>query len=306
MRKLSAVFGLGCALVVGLALPQPALSDAGGGGGGGGMESPAQQYDPLPDYQNGVSAYQLGDFKAAIKALRRVTIGVPKFVPAQYLLGSAYLKSGDVKSAKRPLEQSVRLDPSMIEAHRDLAIVLLQLGDAAKAADQRAALVAMKDKCAGTCDDKARLEEALTAIDGAMAGKPQALAPLPLGPAAHAEGAYVEAVSLINEHQYGAAIDQLDRAIWLVGPDPDLLTYLGFANRKLRNYAVARGWYEQALAINPAHRGALEYYGELKLELGDVSGARQHLARLDALCTFGCQQADELRRWLREDARSAS
>ena len=44
--------------------------------------------------------------------------------------------------------------------------------------------------------------------------------------------------------------------------------------------------------------GAIEYYGEMLLERGDVTGARRMLARLDSICTFGCAQSDELRRWI--------
>ena len=141
-----------------------------------------------------------------------------------------------------------------------------------------------------------------------MAGAPpQALGPShPIAPLASIDALYVSAVSKINEHRYEEAIAELEGSLWAAGPHPDVLTYLGFANRKLKRYDEARRWYEMALAVAPTHRGALEYYGELKLELGDAAGARAHLARLDALCGFGCQQADELRRWIREAGKSAS
>ena len=60
----------------------------------------------------------------------------------------------------------------------------------------------------------------------------------------------------------------------------------------------AEAFYHQALAIDPNHRGATEYYGELKVLEGDVAGARALLARLDSVCTFGCAEAEELRRWI--------
>lgn len=307
MRLRLATIGLVLAVGTFLGTIEPALPAGGGGGGGGGFSGSAPAYDPAADYQKGVAAYQAANFKAAIAAFRKVVAAVPGFAPAQYLLGSSYLQQGDFKSAKRPLEQAVKGDATMIDAHRDLAITYAKLNDTAKATGQRDALVTMKTSCAGTCPTSAQLDAAIQAVDMALAGQPLALAPSRRpGALASAEASYVEAVSLINEHRYEAAIGELERAVWSRGPDPDFLTYLGFANRKLKRYDSARLWYEEALAIDPQHRGALEYYGELKLELGDVAGARQHLARLDALCGFGCQQADELRRWLRESARSAS
>ncbi|MFM9936851.1 MAG: tetratricopeptide repeat protein [Novosphingobium sp.] len=283
---------------------------AAGGGGGGGISAPSQsapQYDPAAEYQKGVAAYQAQNFKGAVTAFRHVVDVATTHAPAHYLLGSSYLQMGDFKKAKRPLEMAVRYDGAMIDAHRDLGIVQAKLGDAAKAAEQRDPLAARKTTCGTSCPDAASLDTAIAAVNAAMAGSPQAYAPTrAIVPLASIDAIYVSAVSKINEHRYDEAIAELEGSLWAAGPHPDILTYLGFASRKLHRYDAARTWYEMALAVAPDHRGALEYYGELKLELGDVVGARQHLARLDTLCGFGCQQADELRRWLREADKSAS
>jgi tetratricopeptide (TPR) repeat protein len=127
-----------------------------------------------------------------------------------------------------------------------------------------------------------------------------------LAQAKTADETYVTAVSLINEKRYDEAIAYLNDARWAAGPHPDILTYLGFANRKLGRHDVAEGYYRQALNIFPEHRGAIEYYGELKLERGNIAGAKAHLAKLEAICGFGCNEADELRRWIAEKAPSAS
>jgi tetratricopeptide (TPR) repeat protein len=286
----------------------PAWS-AGGGGGGGGMSMPsdsAPQYDPVAEYQKGITAYQASDFKGAMRAFRNVLSVSPKHAPAQYLLGSSYMQLGDFKKARGPLEKAVKFDGNLIDAQRDLGIVYAKLADAAKATAQRDALAARKTQCAGTCADAAKLDSALAAVEAAMAGaRPQALT-RPVAPLASVDALYVSAVSKINERRYDAAIAELQDSLWSVGPHPDVLTYLGFANRKLGRFDTAKQWYEMALAVSPTHRGALEYYGELKLELGDMAGARAHLARLDTLCAFGCQQADELRSWIREADKSAS
>lgn len=291
----------------------PALAEGGGGGGGSGMPSDsAPQYDPVVEYQTGIAAYQAKDFKAAVTAFKRVVGVSPKHAPAQYLLGASYLAQQEYKKAKKPLEAAVKADPALIEAQRDLGLTYAALGDAAKAAAQRDLIAERKTACAGTCPDAARLDAAATALEAALAGAPvQALGPLlpntgVIAPLASVDADYVAAVSLINEGRYEPAIAGLEAALWRAGPHPDLLTYLGFANRKLRRYDRARAWYEMALAVAPTHRGALEYYGELKLETGDLAGARAHLARLDALCGFGCVQADELRAWIEGQGRSAS
>ena len=305
---LTATAGLGL-----MAAPSALANGGGGGGGGESMPSArAPRYDPAEEYKTGVAAYQSQDFEAAVRAFKRVTDVAPRHAPAQYLLGASYIGEGDYKRARRPLELAVKYDDTLIEAHRDLAIAYARTGKADKAAEERQVLAGRLAACATTCADAARLDAAVKAVEAELAGvagdrPPQALAPLhPLDSPQSVDAAYVSAVGLINEHRYEEAIGQLETALWSAGPHPDLLTYLGFANRKLARYDTARGWYEMALAVAPDHRGALEYYGELKLELGDLAGARDHLARHDKLCGFGCQQADELRRWIREAAKSAS
>lgn len=270
--------------------------------------SSAPDYDPVAEYRKGVEAYQAKDYKTAATAFGRVVSVVPSHAPAQYLLGASQIGMGNFKKAKRPLEAAVKADPNLIEAQRDLGVAYAKLGEAEKAAGQVTKLTALKTTCAGTCPQATQIDEALSAVNAALSGAPaQALGPgRVLAPLSSIDGAYVSAVALINAGQYEPAIAVLEEALWAAGPHPDLLTYLGFAHRKLRTYDKASGWYEQALAVAPRHRGALEYYGELKLERGDRTGALAHLARLERICGFGCQEADELRGWIDGARPSAS
>jgi tetratricopeptide (TPR) repeat protein len=162
-------------------------------------------------------------------------------------------------------------------------------------------LTARSAQCAATCTDTAELGQAVTAVQSAMAGKPQAYAGPNMRQFADANAAdalYYQAVGLINEERYEVALRTLDQAALAFGPHPDIMTYQGFANRKLARFAIAEGYYTRALAVAPEHFGALEYYGELKVERGDLAGARAHLAKLDRLCSFGCYEAEELRAWI--------
>ena len=54
--------------------------------------------------------------------------------------------------------------------------------------------------------------------------------------------------------------------------------------------------YREALRLEPKHRGAHEYIGEAYLMAGDLPGAKRHLAELDRLCFFGCDEYDELKK----------
>ncbi|HEX2567132.1 MAG TPA: tetratricopeptide repeat protein [Burkholderiales bacterium] len=48
--------------------------------------------------------------------------------------------------------------------------------------------------------------------------------------------------------------------------------------------------YNQALAIDPKHRGAHEYLGEAYLMVGNLPKAKEELATLDKLCFFPCDE----------------
>jgi tetratricopeptide (TPR) repeat protein len=54
--------------------------------------------------------------------------------------------------------------------------------------------------------------------------------------------------------------------------------------------------YNEALRINPKHRGAHEYIGEAYLMVGNVAKAKEHLGVLDKLCFFGCEEYSDLKK----------
>jgi predicted Zn-dependent protease len=54
--------------------------------------------------------------------------------------------------------------------------------------------------------------------------------------------------------------------------------------------------YSEALRIEPKHRGAQEYIGEAYLMVNNPAKAKEHLAALDKLCFFGCEEYDMLKK----------
>lgn len=277
----------------------PVLANGGGGGGGGGAPSGStEQYDPAAEYQAGIAALSASKFADARRAFDRVLSVVPNDANTTYLAAVASDGMGKPKDAKRYYERTIRIDKNRTDAHRGLALALVKLGDKDKAQGELDFLKAAAAKCAGTCASTADLDSAIKDVTAALAGQEVSFAvPLPGGGAA-GDVIYAEAVSLINRHQYDAALASLYRAGWNFGPHPDVLTYLGYTNRKMGHLDRAEAYYRQALAIAPRHRGALEYYGELKVERGDLAGARANLARLEQICRFGCYESEELQRWI--------
>lgn len=300
-RRIAPIFA---ATVLLTGLTTAALASGGGGGGGGEMPSASTpQYDPAVEYQKGVAALNASRFAEARRAFDNVLAVAPKDANSAFLAGVASDSLDKPKDAKRYYERAVRNDGERVDAHRGLALALVKLADRPKAQAQLDWLTAKATACAGTCANAATINAAIKDIQTALAGQPSAALhlrlPLPQAPSRQAgDLVYGEAVGLINEHRYDAALVSLRQAGLAFGPHPDVLTYLGFTYRKLGDRARAQSFYRQALEIAPDHRGVLEYFGELKVERGDMAGARTNLARLEQVCRFGCYEAEELRRWI--------
>jgi tetratricopeptide (TPR) repeat protein len=110
---------------------------------------------------------------------------------------------------------------------------------------------------------------------------------------------YLKAEKLINKKNYEKAIDLLSE---LLGEKPDgytksdVFNYLGFANRKKQqpNYELAEKYYLEALTLDPNHVGALEYLGELYVELNQVDKAKDLLERLKNAAGENSEEYKEL------------
>ena len=279
---------------------------ASGGGGGGGMPSlpsaSAPQYDAAAEYRTGVAALQAKDFKAAKTAFDHALSVAPRDANTQYLAGVARTGLGDLKGARKFYAKAAKLDANMIVAWRDLGVTDGRLGDKVKVLETLTAIQAQRRACTETCPQAAALKEADEAVTAALNGVPTASAVPPgallFASSGFGDSEYLAAVAMINDRNYAKAIETLQSAQRAFGAHPDILTYLGFANRKLGRFDIAESYYRAALAAAPAHRGATEYFGELMVERRDIAGARRMLVKLDAQCRFGCTEAEELRAWI--------
>ena len=301
MRTLKIMLLAGALATIGAAA---ALAAGGGGGsmsGGGNLPSAsAPQYNAAEEYAKAIKAIEAKDYKAAARAADRVTQVAPRNLDGWRVLGVAHAGAANWKGARKAYERAVKLAPDDLPAHAGLGLALANLKDP-KAQAQLDWLKAKAAACTTGCDAvKALTAQVEQAVGGGSAtGQPSAA--LERGSLLFAEAgdqAYGQAVSLINEKRYEEALASLDAARAAFGPHPDVLTYQGYVWRRKGQFDRAADYYEQALALAPDHVGATEYYGELKVVLGDMAGAKAMLAKLDRVCTFGCAEAEELRRWI--------
>lgn len=74
----------------------------------------------------------------------------------------------------------------------------------------------------------------------------------------------------------------------------DVHNLLAFSLRKTGDLKLAAVHYERALQLDPNHLSALEYQGEMFIQLGQMDKARVNLARLKKLCPKGCEELADL------------
>jgi Flp pilus assembly protein TadD len=104
-----------------------------------------------------------------------------------------------------------------------------------------------------------------------------------------------EARSSIKAEKYNQAIQQLQAANEKNSADWNNLLAYSLRKKQPPDLTGAEKYYQAALKIDPEHRSALEYYGELKLMNNDLPGAEAILARLNKVCTFGCEEYSDLK-----------
>lgn len=294
-------------LAAGLAaatLSTSAIGAAPGGGGSpggsGGFSGPS--YNPAADYKLGLDALKNGKYKEADKAFDKVLGAAPGDPVVLLLSGLSKTGLNDLKGARTAYERSVRADKKNIDAHRELGVTYAKLGQAPKAEDELKGLQARVDACKDVCPEAGALKAAVAAVQGAIAapkGSAELARPgLMFADSRQGDNAYIQAVGLINQGRYQDALTSLSVARAAFGPHPDVLTYVGFTYRKMGEYDQAEKYYTEALKVAPDHKAATEYYGELKVERGDLPGARKLLARLADICVYGCAEEQELRRWI--------
>ena len=292
------VFRIACAFIVMIALAGPAAFEAGGGGGGGssGGVSPSGP-DPNKAYSDGLDALQAGEYKKAERQFKTVLGAVPKNADANYYMGLAKAGNGKHDDAIKYLEKAIKYDEYQYGAYDQLGRSYMALGKKAEAQQALDALNAKAQACGDTCAPAliAARDGLKSIVEGSA---PAAAAPAPqsllFGPRTEPRAAYMDAVALINDGRFEEAIAGLKVLGASIGPNADVLNYLGYSSRKLGRFEQALGYYEQALALDANHRGAHEYLGELFVELRQMDKARAQLATLDRLCPYGCTEREML------------
>jgi len=107
---------------------------------------------------------------------------------------------------------------------------------------------------------------------------------------------YDKGKQAIESKNWKMAIESFNKVVARDSMDADARNYLGYAWRKSGDLDMAFKHYNEALRIDPSHKGAHEYIGEAYLMVNNVAKAEEHLARLDKICFLSCEEYRDLKK----------
>ena len=92
---------------------------------------------------------------------------------------------------------------------------------------------------------------------------------------------------------WALAADSFKKVVADNPKNADGYNLLGYSSRWLGKYDEAFAAYDKALALDPKHKGALEYSGVAYLKVNQKAKAEAQLAKLKAICTT-CEETTDL------------
>ena len=115
-------------------------------------------------------------------------------------------------------------------------------------------------------------------------------------PAVPEDPNYVAGKQAVEAKNWQAALDAFKKVVAKDPGNANAQNYLGYTYRRSGQLDLAFKHYEEALRLNPKHRGAHEYMGEAYLMVNNLAKAEEQLKELDRLCFFGCDEYSDLKK----------
>jgi Flp pilus assembly protein TadD len=101
----------------------------------------------------------------------------------------------------------------------------------------------------------------------------------------------------IAAKDYTGALSEL-RGLAEDNQQADVYNLLGFTLRKTGDFDTSLTYYQKALDLEPDHKAAREYLGELYVDTGKMDKAKEQLTSLTQLCPAGCDELGDLQKYI--------
>jgi predicted Zn-dependent protease len=100
----------------------------------------------------------------------------------------------------------------------------------------------------------------------------------------------------VKAKDWDKAVTHLTMVVVAEPTNADAQNLIGYAYRNQKKLDLAFKHYQEALRLDPKHRGAHEYIGEAYLMAGNKAKAQEHLAALERICGKRCEEYQDLAR----------
>jgi Flp pilus assembly protein TadD len=104
---------------------------------------------------------------------------------------------------------------------------------------------------------------------------------------------YAAGKKAIDAKKWADAAASFKKVVATNPNNADAYNLLGYSSRWLGKYEEAFAAYDKALALDPKHKGALEYSGIAYLKVNQKDKAEAQLARLKTICAT-CEETTDL------------
>jgi tetratricopeptide (TPR) repeat protein len=123
------------------------------------------------------------------------------------------------------------------------------------------------------------------------------------GPSVSVDVELTKARELVASKNWSAATPALAAYVKANPGSADGFNLLGYSLRHLKKYDESLAAYQQALKLDPRHKGAHEYIGVAYVEMKQLDKAREHLAALDKICRFSYEEYRDLKKAIESAAK---
>ena len=104
---------------------------------------------------------------------------------------------------------------------------------------------------------------------------------------------YAAGQKAVSAKNWALAASSFKKVVAENPKNADAYNLLGYSSRWLGKYDEAFAAYDKALALDPKHKGALEYSGVAYLKVNQKAKAEANLARLRTICA-SCEETTDL------------
>jgi Flp pilus assembly protein TadD len=105
-----------------------------------------------------------------------------------------------------------------------------------------------------------------------------------------------QAQKQITQKDWPAAVATLEKYTKAHPKDADGFNLLGYSLRNAKRYPEAIQNYQEALRLDPQHRGAHEYLGKAYVQTKELEKAKSLLANLEKICGLQCEEYLDLKK----------